>query len=400
MPKKKNNNVIEQPAAVTAKTATDHPTGKLEPGDMPSLFSLVDSPAPSLGHGQLFYSYRIKDLKIELERIEALEPQNGYAVEKGSLREQIRLIELLNESPDGLRFLIGEFEQENALRWELIYLLAKQGNEKAFKAFNRKIHEDFWHLKRMALDGHEGALRSLATLAIEATELVNRFAAKKPEVFESVASEVRYWPFLKSLHKSLNPVPEEEEGKLMEEIKLGKNTHQNLSPENRYDLGIATNRIAQRLLDYVRSVRRFAKYQYRNIDKNIPVISPEDSFSRSIAEMTADWPEEMRNRMSDEEKWELIKPELIKQHWRQRYAARESALKAELKKIAPTLLKGGKSLLEQAMDLPEVMRNEKDRKKWWKLAKRCLLRSYPALDPASEADVNDIALLCCNCPRW
>src|SRR5208282_558342 len=45
----------------------------------------------------------------------------------------------------------------------------------------------------------------------------------------------------------------------------------------------------------------------------------------------------------------------------------------------------------QAAHLPDVMQDPKAGEMWWNLAKRFLLESYPALDPASKAKLTKIA---------
>jgi hypothetical protein len=48
-------------------------------------------------------------------------------------------------------------------------------------------------------------------------------------------------------------------------------------------------------------------------------------------------------------------------------------------------------LLEQALHLPDVTQNPGADEKWWNLAERFLLESYPALDPESNAKLGKIA---------
>ena len=322
MKKTKRNH--EQPPTTPA---TDHPTGKWEPGDVFSLFSLVDSPPPLLLHNQLFHSYNLDELKNELCRVEALAKRNKHPISTEQLLEQIELVELLNIPKDGVMYLKWRFEQADALHRELIYLLAKQGNKEAFKSFSKKISRLFLASQSgLANDGHEGALQSLATLAIEATEVVNKHAVKQPDIFAPVAAEWVYWPFLKSIDKKLNLIRTEDESKILHRLNSGKNTQRKLSGRNRSDPNNATMEVANRLLEYVRSIRRYAKFIYR---QKPPVEPSENS--------------------------------------------------------------GAESWLTQAAHLSDEIKSRKDGEAWWKLAERCLLQSYPALDPAAGSNLNAIA---------
>ena len=203
-----------------------------------------------------------------------------------------------------------------------MYLLAKQGNLEAFESFSRKTGDYFWHLKRLASDGHEDALRSLAALAIEATEVVNRHVMKQPEVFRPVASERSHWPFLKSLNKQLNQIRTDDEDKLLRHLHSGEATQQDLTSDNRYDPKNPATVVAQKLLDYTREIRNLSKFIYR---RNPPA-----------------------------------KPKLM-------------------------------DYLAWAGHLPDAAEGHKAAKMWWKLAKRFLLESYPALSPTTDTKLDAIA---------
>ena len=84
-----------------APPATDHPTGTPEGVFVRALFSLVDGPPPLFQHRPAFHSYNLEKLKKELARIEALEKKQNVPFNTVELREQTRLIELLNTPVDG-----------------------------------------------------------------------------------------------------------------------------------------------------------------------------------------------------------------------------------------------------------------------------------------------------------
>jgi len=273
-------------------------------------------------HRPAFHSYNLEELKKELTRIEALEKKQKVSFDTEGLREQIRLIELLNIPADGPTLLKWEFEQAGAFQSELMFLLAKLGNPEAFESFSRKTGDCFWLLKRLATDGHEGALRSLAELVIDAAEVVNRHAVKQPEVLRPVASKRTHWPFLKSLNKQLNQIRTDDEDELLLDLHSGEATQQDLISDNRYDPENPAAVVAQKLLDYTREIRNLSKFIYRG---NPPA-----------------------------------KPKLM-------------------------------DYLAWAGHLPDAAEGHKAAEMWWKLAKRFLLESYPALSPTSDAKLDDIA---------
>jgi hypothetical protein len=331
----KKAKTIPQPPALPA---TDHPTGVLRPGAICGLFSLVDPPQPRFLHNQLFHSYNLEELKKELGRFEALEKKNKgscYTVYTEPLREQIRLIELLNTPKDGMSFLRWDFERADVFQAELMYLLASQKDEKAFRSYSEKTHNYFWHLKRMASDGHAEALRSLATLAIEATEVVNKFAVEQPEIFIPVAREQVYWPFLKSLDKKLDQIKSKAEAPMLKGMKLGEDLQRKpLASATRFGPKNPKTEVATRLLDYVRGLRRFAM-----------AIANQNRLNRS-----------------------------------------EPARETEDEPTRET-----KDLFMQAGRLPEVVTGPGAAERWWKLAKAFLLESYPALDPEGDAPLEAVA---------
>lgn len=272
----------------------------------------------------MFADYDIKRLKQELARIEAKErlEKNRYAGQTEPLREQIRLLEKLDTSEVGATLLNWKFEQADAYSRELVYLLARQGDRSAFEAFNRKIESYLWCLNRLAGDGHEGALRSLAALAIGATEMVNRQALRTPDIFIPVAAEKGGWPILKSLHKQLDLIQAQDEVAFLERLHSGKNLQQDLSRASRYDPENPATEVAQKLLAYVRGIRRFSKFIYRG------------------------------------------------------------KLPAGVKKT---------DYLAWAGQLPDAAQDPEAAEKWWRLAKKVLLESYPELAPGSATGLDQLA---------
>ncbi len=292
---------------------------------MRPLFSLVET-ASQPQSGKLFYSYDLQELKERLGDLEALEKDNPLVFNPEPIRQQIRLVELVNIPKDGVTLLRWEFEQADALHAELLFLLAVDGYEEAFESFERKTQDYFGRLKRLASDGHEGALRSLATLAIEATEVVNRHAVERPEVFRPIASERTHWPFLKSVNKQLNLIKTDKEDDLLQQLQSGGATQKDLAAANRYDPDKPAIDVAQKLLDYTTGMRRLANLIFREC-----------------------LPEK------------------------------------------PKSVIGIPYFLMLAGRLPDSSKDSKAAVRWWKLAKRFLLESYPALDPKSRARVDDIA---------
>jgi hypothetical protein len=309
-----------------APAATDHPTGTPQGVFVRGLFSLVDPPPTLFQHRPAFHSYNLEELKKELAWIEALEKKQKVLFDTVGLREQIRLIELLNIPADGPTLLKWEFEQAGAFQAELMYLLAKQGNPEAFEFFSRKTGDYFWHLKRLAADGHAGALRSLAELAIEATEVVNRHAVKQPEVFRTVASERTHWPFLKSLNKKMDLVKTDDEDSVLRRLHSGKATQQDLAPAKRNDPEKLTAEVAQKLLDYVRKIRKLAQFLNEGV---LPGIEKKD-----LWESVGNLPDAAQDDEAAEMWWKFAKRFLLES-----YPALSPTSDAKLNEIAPTLLK-------------------------------------------------------------
>ena len=263
-----------------SKPVTNHPAGVMKPGSIYEPFSLVDYPEPRFLHPPLFHDDNIEELRKDLAQIEIREQQNNHHINTDALREQIRLLELLKMPKDGLDFVRWEFEQADAYQAELIYLLALEGNEKAFQAFGDKTYGYFWRLKHLAKEGHDGALRALATIAIEATEVINKWAAKDPGIFEPIATERVYWPFLISRKNRLNPISDEDEDMMLRQLNLGKSTQQDLSPASRYDPHNQATKVAISLLNYVRDISELAKFMARRnrVDMTKSVVETTDLF--------------------------------------------------------------------------------------------------------------------------
>jgi len=312
----------KQPAP---RPVTDHPTGIPKPFSMRPLFSLVEAGSQPQG-GKLFYSYDLQELNERLSNLEAMEKHDPLVFNPESVREQIRLIELLNTPKDGPTLLRWNFEQADAYQSELMYRLAVAGEMDAFKSFEQKTQDYFGRLKQLASDGHEEALQSLAKIAIEATEIVNSQVIQRMELFRPVAAERTHWPFLKSLNKQLNRIKTDEEDDVLKKLHSGAATQQDLAAANRYDPNNPAMAIAQKLLNYTTGMRRLANLIFR---ENLP------------------------------EK--------------------------------PQPKEGTPYFLMLAGRLPDPSRDSKAAEQWWKLAKRFLCESYPALDLQSNAPMDDIA---------
>ena len=336
--------------AQSAPPATDHPVGASKPFSMRPLFSLVDPPAPLLQHQPLFRSYKLGELKECLNHLEAAgkqkkknkpcgakqkkEPVDLTVSVRGNadpLREQIRLLELLNTPEDGLTLLKWDFEQADAHQAELIYLLATAGEKEAFESFSRKTQDYFWHLKRLASDGHEGALRSLATMAIEATDVVNRHVVGKPEMFKLVASERSHWPFLKSLNKQLNQIKTKDEDDLLRKLHSGEATQQDIIPGNRYNPANPTTFVAQRLKDYTDAMRGLAKQIFR---ENLPARPQPVEGPLDLLILAGHLPNLAQASKAAEDWWELAQQFLLES-----YPALDPKSTDGLSAIAPMLLK-------------------------------------------------------------
>lgn len=334
-----------------ALPATDYPTGINTPGSLCRLFSLLDPPLPFFLHQQLFHSYKTDEVKAELGRLEKLGKKQNRSIDCEGLRKQIELLELANNPIDGVMYLKWQFETIDAYQAELIYLLAMQGNDVAFKAFSQKGYDSFWHLKRLASAGHEGALQSLARIAIEATEVVNQHALIKAQTFEPVAAQHNYWPFLKAPHTKLCPIPQDAEAKLIRRIGLGKKTFQKNAAANKYDPENAAIRVALQLLEYVVNMHSFGKFLYRQkladeLVKNLEGIS--------ILEEAARLPDIISSSQDGKDWWKVAKQFLLES-----YPAIAPASNMALNTVAPTLLKLSKvktSKARKAMILKNIKR--------------------------------------------
>ncbi len=314
-------------SALPTPPATDHPTGSREGVFVRSLFSLVDDPVSLFQHQPLFHSYDLAELKKELVRVEALEKEQMVPFDTSLLREQIRLIELLNTPANGPTLLKWEFDQAGVFQAELTYLIASLGNQDAFESFSRKTQEHFWHLKQLASYGHEGALRSLATMAIEATEVVNRHAVNQPEAFRTVATERTHWPFLKSLNRQLNQISTDDEDKLLRQLHSGEATQQDLTSDNRYAPENPATAVAQKLLDYVREIRNLSKFIYKD---NLPAKPKMTDYLAWAGRL----PDSAQGPKAAEMWWNLAKRFLLES-----YPALDPKTDADLIAIAPMLLK-------------------------------------------------------------
>ena len=288
---------------------------------------MADDPPTLFRYQSLFHSYNLEELKMELARLEALEKKQKVPYDTQSLHEQIRLIEKLNTPTDGATFLKFEFEQADALPAELMYLMAKQGNSEAFDSFNRKIGDYFWCLKRMAADGHEDALRSLAVLAIEATEVVNRHVVNRPEVFHPVAAEHTHWPFLKSLNKKLDLIKTDDEDVVLRKLHSGKATQQKLVPSKRSNPHGPAAEVAKNLLDYVRGVRKLSIFIYKG--ELPPKVQKTDYLA-----WAGQLPDAAQEQKAPEMWWNLAKKFLLES-----YPVLGTKSASDLDDLAPTLLK-------------------------------------------------------------
>lgn len=298
-----------------------------------SLFSLVDPPLPWFQNQPLFHSYDLKELKKELARLETLEKEQAvrFDAQTEPLREQIHLIELLNTPADGPDLLKANFERTDAYQAELMYRLAMRGNKEAMDSFSRKAGEYFWCLKQLASDGHAAALQCLATMAIEATEVVNHQAVKQPELFQDVAAGQTHWPFLKSQNRLLNLIKTEAEDSFLKKLHSGEATHQDLAPAKRYKPEGPANEVAQRLLDYVAGMRNHARLVFGEnlFDKPQP-----EYVNRDFLRLAGQLPDPAEGHRAADEWWKLAKCFLLES-----YPALDPKSTAEVQAVAPMLLK-------------------------------------------------------------
>ena len=332
--------------------ATDHPTVVLNPKELRHRFSLIEHLEPEFPDYDLSvfeeYDADLECLKARL--VEITIPKKNHARARvlreaaGELREKIRLLEMVKKTdgkrPDGwITRLNHEVKWAGCYQAELLYRLALDGDAEACQAFSEKAYEYFWRLKRIAIEGPEAhdapkafaaALRSLATLAIEATKVVNKYVAENPDIFKPIATEQIYWPFLKSLNKKLNPIRADDEDGILRKLNLGKKTQRKLAPDKRYNPENRAIKVAQKLLDYVRDIRLIGQY-VSEIDLSGrlgPVVRTTELLSQAAC-----LPDVKMAPKAAEKWWKLAKHFLLES-----YPALDPESDAPLEAVAPTLL--------------------------------------------------------------
>ena len=264
-----------------AKTIAPHnqPTGKPLLSPLPRRrFSLEDDEPSDHLHNQLFFSHNLEQSKAELKRLEDQEnekiPGERANTHIEQLREQIKLLESV-AAPYGLEELCQRYEVERAMEFELIHVLAGLGGkyQKAFDSLSRNTYESFWQIKRLARKRHPGAIRELAQIAYEATEVLGDLGKSEPELLKPAAETRIKWPMFRSKHKQFQLVPDDDEQSYFRKIGLGEKSSMDLEPAKRYQPELPETVIAMKLKDYVEGVRLAGREHFtKNPDDSDPFV--------------------------------------------------------------------------------------------------------------------------------
>lgn len=208
----------------------------------------------------------IKELSAQLKRAKDEKHQPNEISVQQAIDQLINFsVKNLGFSPDesdyniALLSLCSDFSFGNKEEPQIFELICKLAPEHpgAFDALKSKQDAYFQYIKQLAKAGHAAALQTLATVAYEATEILNEMARSSPDLIAPMASKQVAWPTLRSSHKKYN-LSDNQERKLFESIGLGKKSGLKISSKSRFDPQNNVNQIAIKLLNYVQRIRDLA----------------------------------------------------------------------------------------------------------------------------------------------
>jgi hypothetical protein len=243
----------------------NRPTGKLPEGTLrPNLFSLEDE----LSNEHIATDYSTSDLneiknklQIQFKKNEELEgktpSQNKCLLAKSYILrcfEKIDLLELIR-TKEGLRQFCLMYELKDSQESELVCELAGE-HPKAVNALCRKTHKSFLQLQRLARKQHPAAIRVMANLAYDATEVLTELGKANPGLLKPAAEGKYRWPLFRSMHKKFQSVEDKLEAKFFEKIGLGEKSHIKIKGRLHYDPDHPATVVARKLLKYIEDIRK------------------------------------------------------------------------------------------------------------------------------------------------